>query len=76
MILIYIKEKHMIGLYIIYLYIVIAIYPAFAKGFDKVMEDLVYVGKTTIIMLTIMLAKVIKFIKWIKSILKKMKKKI
>ena len=59
----------MIGAYILILYIILSIYPAFSKGFDMLIEDL----KNAIIMLTVLLAKLIKMGKWIRNIFKKVK---
>lgn len=55
---------------------ILCAYPFFSKGLDMFFGDLIYVLKQTIIMLTVMLATIIKRIKWIMSILKNRKKMI
>ena len=66
----------MIGAYILILYLILSIYPAFSKGFDMLIQDIMEVAKTSIIMLTILLAKLIKMGKWIKNFLKNQRKSV
>ena len=66
----------MIGAYILILYLILSIYPAFSKGFDMLIQDIMEVAKTLIIMLTILLAKLIKMGKWIKNFLKNQRKSV
>lgn len=46
------------------LYMILCTYPFFSKGWDMFFNDLIYVLKETIIMLTVMLTKIIKIFKW------------
>jgi len=58
------------------LYMILCAYPFFSKGWDMFFNDLIYVLKETIIMLTVMLATIIKKIKCIKMNLKSQKKSV
>lgn len=53
----------------------IAIYPSFSKGVDMLFSDIKESLKGIIIMLTVMLAQLIKTIKWIKNSLRIKKRK-